>query len=83
MGNLNKGILVRDRRLDVPRTRKRAPSVKNFPNVPSQEEIQIRAARIREDWTPRQHFKRSMSSGPLEIVEIRSSSHRRGFSEDW
>jgi hypothetical protein len=47
------------------------------------EEIQIRAAKIREDWTPRQHVKRSLGKGPLEVIEVRSHSRRRGFSEDW
>ncbi len=65
------------------RPRKLASSAKSFHDVPSQEEIRIRAARIRKDWTPRQHVKRSMSGGPLEVVEIRSASRRRGFSDEW
>jgi hypothetical protein len=67
----------------VPRTRKPSLNPKTFPNVPSPEEIQSRAAKIREDWTPRQYLKRSLGAAPLEIVEIRSHGRRRGFSEDW
>jgi hypothetical protein len=67
----------------VPRTRKPSSNTQNIPNAPSAEEIQIRAAKIRADWTPRQHVKRSLGGGPLEIVEVRSHSRRRGFSEDW
>jgi hypothetical protein len=54
-----------------------------IPNVPSPEEIQSRAAKIRADWTPRQHAKRSLGLGHLEVIEVRSHSRRRGFSEDW
>jgi len=67
----------------VPRIRKPSSGLKSIPNVPSVEEIQIRAAKIREGWTPRQHVKRSLGGGPLEVVELRSHSRRRGFSEDW
>ena len=67
----------------MPRTRKPSLNPKTFPNVPSPEEIQSRAAKVREDWTPRQFLKRSLGGAPLEVVEIRSHGRRRGFSEDW
>ena len=65
------------------KTNERSRNVQQPVEVPSPEEIELRAAQIRAGWSPRDHQKRGSGRASLEVCEISLAAHRRGFSYEF